>query len=235
MKQKLIPVTTGTDFPDFAIKNWREVEKSYGAASFPKDLRRAIEEATRSYLALTAMENGAAPLNEATREFALLLQDAKKLREGISSLTRRHAGSGRAQDIKYLILHKLGIYLRLKKVRPLGDQVATLLDSLTTFSDDLDSLQKALKRSLHDLGNSDEELQRKGREWDRWVLNLDQILIRAERSTSVNKDGVKPSPFVGFVRALQAQIKSQIPEYYLRDQTDGALAQAIIRAKRSAR
>jgi hypothetical protein len=233
--QKRLPVTTGVEPPGFEIRDWPKIRSIFGRKKLPADLKTKIEDATRTYLWLIAMESAAAPLAEALSALDAISEHAENLRTEITRLTRRQSSSEAAQQVDYLILHKLGLYFRVRGARPLGDQVKAFLDGLGATRGQLDNLQGALRRAKLDLGNDDENLQREGQEWGRWVRSLSAILENAGLSTGVSKDRGEPSPFVQFICRLEEQIRGQIPEYIGRrgSGSDTATAQAVSRAKRA--
>ena len=96
----------------------------------------------------------------------------------------------------------------------------------------------ACDRALHDL--QEENGFRDGETWGLWIRKLTKILKAHQLPTEVRKDTDKnitgkPSPFVAFVRELQACV----PEEYRRSQpysaeapANIALSEAIYRARR---
>jgi len=176
MKEKLLPVTAGVGPPTFEIGSWPKLAMIFKGEKFSADLKSRIEEATRNYLWLAAMESGAPPLTEALSALDRLAESASNLHADITQLTRGQAATGKAENVNYLILHKLSLYLRIPGARPLGDQVRVFLEGLTDTRKQLDKLQSSLRQAKLDVCNDDENSQREGEAWVSWVRNIEAIL-----------------------------------------------------------
>jgi hypothetical protein len=100
-------------------------------------------------------------------------------------------------------------------------------------------ISKACDRALADLRREEQSGFRKGEMWDLWVRKLTLLLSKNHLPTQVRKDtdkskAAKPSPFVAFLRELQACIS----KHYRRSQAHSpdfqaniALSTAIARAR----
>jgi len=100
-------------------------------------------------------------------------------------------------------------------------------------------VSKSCERALAELRSQKDSGFRRGEMWELWVRKLTTILSNKELPTRIRKDSdktktAKPSPFVSFIRELQACL----PEKYRRShgqrpdfETNIALSTAIIRAR----
>src|SRR5215831_3503809 len=82
-----IPITTGIPRATFqlSLEAWARVETAFGRP-IPTDTRGRIEEGTRDYLQLAAMEEKAAPLTFAFEEIAATRKAAQELIERLTAI-----------------------------------------------------------------------------------------------------------------------------------------------------
>ena len=235
-----LPIASADGKPRLKISegDWKRIEKAYGHA-LTKPLRPKICDATREYLEWDELEKAAQRTSEAEVKINAVKAAASKFTDAIF---RRPRNIARDADFfaRRLISKHLGLSFQGR------DGLQNLI--LKIERDISDACDRALKverdivdacdRALHDLQK--ENGFRDGETWELWIRKLTKVLKAHQLPTEVRKDTVKnrtgkPSPFVAFVRELQACV----PEEYRRSQpysaeapANIALSEAIYRARR---
>ena len=231
-----LPIASADGKPRLKISegDWKRIEKAYGHA-LTKPLRPKICDATREYLEWDELEKAAQRTSEAEVKINAVKAAASKFRDAIFRRPRNIA-----RDADFFARRLIGKHLGLSFQGRDGLQ-NLLLKIERDISDACDrafDIFDACDRALHDL--QEENGFRDGETWGLWIRKLTKILKAHQLPTEVRKDTVKnltgkPSPFVAFVRELQACV----PEEYRRSQpysaeapANIALSEAIYRARR---
>ena len=235
-----LPIASAGAKPRLKISegDWQRIEKAYGQA-LTKPLRRKVCDATREYLRWAGLEKAAQRVSEAEVTINAVKAAVSKFRDAIF---QRPRNIGKDADFfaRHLISKHLGLSFQGRDgmknlVLKIGRDISDACDrSLKVARDIFD----ACDRSSHDL--QEENGFRDGEIWGLWIRKLTKILKAHQLPTEVRKDTNKnltgkPSPFVAFVRELQACL----PEEYRRSQPNSAeasvniaLSEAIYRARR---
>jgi hypothetical protein len=213
-----------------SITDWQRIEAAYGQ-SLSETVRSEICAETREYLDWATFEQTVRTISEAATRVRSIKKAVRELRDVVMQCPPK---IGRDADLiaRRLIANHSGL----------------------SFEKGRDGLQnlvlKAAKCVLEGCNLAHAELKRgaesgfrRGDTWNLWVRNLTatlkahQLPTEVRKDTDKNKTG-KPSPFVRFIRELQACF----PKEYRRSQANNsdfepniALSEAIVRARGSHR
>lgn len=231
-----LPIASADGKPRLKISegDWKRIEKAYGHA-LTKPLRQKVCDATREYLEWDELEKAAQRASEAEVKINAVKAAASKFRDAIFQRPRNIA---RDADFfaRRLISKHLGLSFQGRD--GLQNSLLKIERDISDACDRAFDIFDACDRALHDL--QEENGFRDGETWGLWIRKLTKILKAHQLPTEVRKDTVKnltgkPSPFVAFVRELQACV----PEEYRRSQpysaeapANIALSEAIYRARR---
>jgi hypothetical protein len=236
-----LPIASAGGTPTFEISEGdrKRIEEAYGRALI-KPVWRKIRDATREYLEWAGLEKAAQRVSEAEARVNAIKAAARKFRDAIFRCPQ-NIREDADFFARHLISKRLGLSFQgrdglknlvLKIERDLLDTCNRALKVERDISD-------ACERALDDLQKGNNGF-RDGEIWGLWIRKLTKILKAHRLPTEVRKDTNKnltgnPSPFVAFVRELQACI----PKEYRRSQpssaaasTNIALSEAIYRARR---
>jgi hypothetical protein len=235
-----LPIASADGKPCLEISkgDWKRIEKAYGHA-LTKPLRQKVCDAMREYLEWAELEKSAQRVLEAEVRINAIKAAASKFRDAIFQRPRNIGGDA---DFfaRHLTSKQLGLSFQGR------DGLKNLI--LKIERDISDACDRALKVGRAIFDACDRALQdlqiengfRNGKTWGLWIRKLTKILKAHQLPTEVRKDTDKnltgkPSPFVAFVRELQACV----PEEYRRSQpysaeapANIALSEAIYRARR---
>ena len=231
-----LPIASADGKPRLKISegDWKRIEKAYGHA-LTKPLRQKVCDATREYLEWDELEKAAQRVSEAKVKIDAVKAAASKFTDAIF---RRPRNIARDADFfaRRLISKHLGLSFQGRD--GLQNLILKIERDISDACDRAFDIFDARDRALHDL--QEENGFRDGETWGLWIRKLTKILKAHQLPTEVRKDTVKnltgkPSPFVAFVRELQACV----PEEYRRSQpysadasANIALSEAIYRARR---
>ena len=231
-----LPIASADGKPRLKISqgDWKRIEKAYGHA-LTKPLRQKVCDATREYLEWDELEKAAQRASEAEVKINAVKAAASKFRDAIFQRPRNIA---RDADFfaRRLISKRLGLSFQGRD--GLQNLLLKIERDISDACDRAFDIFDACDRALHDL--QEENGFRDGETWGLWIRKLTKILKAHQLPTEVRKDTDKnltgkPSPFVAFVRELQACI----PEEYRFSQPNSAeapaniaLSEAIYRARR---
>jgi hypothetical protein len=204
-------------------KDWRRIQVAYGSELSP-DLRKEIYEATIAFLQFVPFEQAAQPVSIARQKVKRVRKAATALQKAILEHPQSDAGDA--------TLYANGLINRY-----FDDGSFTDRDKLGFLGKLMAPLSTACILALEHLDNPKNYGRREGDAWRLWVQKLMSILAAKGLPTEVRKDTDKnktgnPSPFVAFIRELQARV----PKTFRRStQSDGALAQSIYESGRHVR
>ena len=231
-----LPIASADGKPRLKISegDWKQIEKAYGHA-LTKPLRQKVCDATREYLEWDELEKAAQRASEAEVKINAVKAAASKFTDAIF---RRPRNIARDADFfaRRLISKHLGLSFQGRD--GLQNLLLKIERDISDACDRAFDIFDACDRALHDL--QEDNGFRDGETWGLWIRKLTKILKAHLLPTEVRKDTVKnltgkPSPFVAFVRELQACV----PEEYRRSQpysaeapANIALSEAIYRARR---
>jgi hypothetical protein len=207
--------------PKLQISNadWQRIEAAYGYP-LSETLRRQIRQQTSEFLERAVFEQTVRPVSEA-------VERAQQYKKAVQDV--RRVFLHRLTDADFLVQHRISHHLDLRWKKGRVGLQNLVLDFERKVSQGCDL-------TIRDL--STESGFRAGEMWDLWVRNLTKTLKAEGLPTQVRKDTDKqtesssPSPFIGFLRELQQYIP---PEFRRSTQSDGALAQAIHKARSAPR
>ena len=203
--------------------DWQRIESAY-ERSLPNSVRRKIRAVTRTFLDWAVFELTVRPISEAMERVQSIKKAARKFQEAVFTCPA-NVGSDADFFARHLICRHLN--LSFDKGRDgLQNQALNLANSIS----------KGCDLALADL-RSEQSAFRSGDMWNWWVCKLTAVLKAHQLPTQARKDTdksktEKPSPFVGFIRELQACIPA---DYRRTNHSDPALAVAIVRARASVR
>jgi hypothetical protein len=206
---------------------WQRIEIAYGHP-IASPARRGIRAATREYLDWSDFEQTAAAMAQSRKRVHEIKQAARQFRQAMFVCP---PAIGRQADhcARSLICRHMG--LTFEGGRNGLQNLALKIDR---------DISKGCEGALADLTRQKDFGFRRGEAWERWVRRLTTILSKNGLPTQVRKDtektkAVKPSPFVSFIRELQACL----PEKFRRAHTQRpdfeaniALSTAIGRSRR---
>ena len=231
-----LPIASADGKPRVKISegDWKRIEKAYGHA-LTKPLRQKVCDAMREYLEWAELDKAAQHASEAEVKINAVKAAASKFRDAIF---RRPRNIARDADFfaRRLISKHLGLSFQGRD--GLQNLLLKIERDISDACDRAFDIFDACDRALHDL--QEENGFRDGETWGLWIRKLTKILKANQLPTEVRKDTDKnitgkPSPFVAFVRELQACV----PEEYRRSQpysaeasANIALSEAIYRARR---
>jgi hypothetical protein len=167
-------------------------------------IRRRIRIATREYLDWVEFEQKAAMTAESEERICAIKKAAGMFRQTVLVCP---ASVGTQANFYAMLLISKHMGLAFKGRHGLQN-LALKLDR---------DVSKGCERALAELRNKKDSGFRRGEMWELWVRKLTAILSKNELPTQVRKDvdktkAARPSPFVSFIRELQACL----PEKYRR-------------------
>lgn len=204
-------------------ENWQRIQDAYRSDLSP-DLRKKIYEATIAFLQFVPFEQTAQPVSIARQKIKRVRKAATALQKAILEHPQSDAGDAT-------------LYATRLINRYFDDGSITGRDKLGFLGKLMGPLSTACLLALGYLDNPKNYGRREGDAWRLWVQRLKSILAAKGLPTEVRKDTDKnktgnPSPFVAFIRELQACV----PETFRRStQSDGALAQSVAIVRREAK
>jgi hypothetical protein len=218
----------GFAIPDAA---WNTIEAAYGRELLAA-VREEIGKATAHYVDFAAAEKAAPPSLPAKRRLGRLRSSAQKM---LAEVDKRNSFAPEAPEFyadELLHNHLRHPASDNKNLRPwrwhrLLAPVAADLARVIAACDDA---KTEMNRT------SSPGYWREGSQWNDWVVWLTEIATEHQLPTgaSVTVKAAEPdqySPFIGLVRALQGCLPSDLRQSV---HSDGALAEAIKRARRTA-
>lgn len=219
-----IPIATvNGDDPELSIADadWHRVETAYGRKLLP-DVRKEVYEETRKMLWFAKFEQTAQPVSPSRRRVERIKKAAHEFHMAIFE-DFPNAKS------KYYSNHLVN--------RSLSDARIKDRDKLRFLGVLMTSVVVACNRALSQLDSPTKRGWRKGEAWQSWVQRLTSILVARGLPTEARKDTDKnntgnPSPFVAFIRELQACIPAN---FRWSTQSCGALAKSIYEARAQVR
>jgi hypothetical protein len=199
--------------------DWQRIESVYGR-SLPDSVRRKICAVTRKFLDWAVFEHTVRPSSEAMERVQSIKKAVHEFQKVVFTCPA-NVGSDADLFARHLICRHSN--LASDKGR---DGLHNLALNLAN------SISKGCELALAQL-KSKQPTFRSGDMWNWWVCELTEVLKADELPTEARKDTdksktEKPSPFVGFIRELQACIPK---EYRGTTHSDSALAVAIVRAR----
>jgi hypothetical protein len=208
--------------------DWQRIQTAYGH-SISKAVRRKIRDATREFLDWGVFEHTVRTHAEAVARVQSIKTAIHKFGEAIF---RCPEGVGR--DADYYARHLICDHLSLPFKEGRDGLQNLALQLKQDISKGCDSALLDLNREKKSGFNKGDN---KGDIWDWWVRKLTAALkahhlpTETRKDTDKNKTG-KPSPFVLFIRELEACIPQ---DYRGTTHSPEALAEAIVRARRLVR
>jgi hypothetical protein len=194
--------------------NWSRIERAL-RVPLSAEARSGIYEATRTFLFLAGSEQNAEPISAARKTVQRVKESAKNFQGVIFGFP-----SGVGRDAGLYARHLVNYHCDAKLKEAGGLRLVATQMNLLVAACDL-ALKHLEDPSTYGL--------RRGDMWKCWIQNLDAVLLAHNLPTGARKDADKsktglPSPYVAFVRELQACL----PVVYRRStQSDEALAKAI--------
>ena len=220
-----LPIASADGKPRLKISegDWKRIEKAYGHA-LTKPLRQKLCDATREYLEWDELEKAAQRAWEAEVKINVVKAAASKF---IDAIFQRPRNIARDADFFARRLISKHLHLSFQGRDGLQNSLLKIERDISDACDRAFDIFDACDRALHDL--QVENGFRDGETWGLWIRKLTKILKAHQLPTEVRKDTGKnltgkPSPFVAFVRELQACV----PEEYRRSQPYSAEAPANI-------
>jgi hypothetical protein len=214
--------------------DWQRIEKAYGQKLSPK-ARRDIHEKTQEFVDRAEFEQNAEPVSDARDRITTFIGAASSLRSTIDS------GIHDADIYACSLIKKHLRKQRDAKKQKEGDAVKKRRrkkdDPLRNISNGMRLLIFASQDALRELEDAKDQGFSKGEAWDRWIVRLTSIAEKHGLPWRVRKDSDKQSDshsqshFVEFVWALQ----HFVPDAHRRKHSRGALAGAIVGARRQNR
>jgi hypothetical protein len=201
------------------IADWERIERAYGRA-LPLPARAAVLKITDEYLGVAMFEPTAEPIRDTAKRLKQVQRGAQLLMQALakcdeSSATAVYATRLIERHATDPLLPKHG------KVR-----FILLLTS---------GIAAASAKAVGDLNEeAAKDHFRSGEPWDSWMRRLTKILQEHDLPSAVPKDSDKWThdvPFAALVRELQ---KCVPPQFRRHTHSEGALEQAIYRARRPA-
>ena len=209
--------------------DWQRIEAAYGYG-IATPVRRRILVATREYLDWVEFEQKAATTAKSEKRICAIKNAARLFRQTVFACP---ASIGKQAN--FFAMRLISTHMGLPFEGRHGLQnLALKLDQ---------GVSKGCQRALAELRSRKDSGFRRGQTWELWVRKLTNILSKSELPTRVRKDTdkaktAKPSPFVSFIRELQACF----PEKYRRSHAERsdfeaniALSTAIVRSRSSRR
>ena len=232
--------------PKVAItdSDWQQIEKAYGQELSP-EARGDVYEKTQEYVDCAEFEQNAEPVSDARDRINAIIKAAGLLRSGLDggdrdadvyahTLIKKHLWkqSG-TEEQKEGDAIEMSLALALKFARRHRRKKDALLRNI---SSDVRRLIFACVDALKELKDVKDQGFSKGEAWERWIVQLTSIAEKHHLPWHVRKDSdkqsVRPvSPFVEFVWELQ----QFVPKTHRREHSRGALAGAIVGARRQNR
>jgi hypothetical protein len=205
----------GSD-PELNISDasWSRIERAL-RVPLSAEARSGIYEATLTFLFLAGSEQNAEPISAARKTVQRIKESAKNFQGVIFDFP-----SGVGRDAGLYARHLVNYHCDAKLKEAGG---------LRSVATQMNLLVAACDRALKHLEDPSTYGLRRGDMWKCWIQKLDAVLLAHNLPTGARKDADKsktglPSPYVAFVRELQACL----PAMYRRStQSDEALAKAI--------
>jgi hypothetical protein len=205
--------------------DWQRIETAY-RNPLSKTLRRKIRKTTREFLEWAVFERTASASSEATKRAQVIKKAVQDCRTAIlQRLTNE------TRDADFLAQHLICKHLNLPWEKGRNGLQSLALKFAQTVS-------KGCDLAIRDLERDSGSGFRTGETWELWVRKLTAILEANGLPTAARKDTDKQSgkslqsPFIDFLRELQ----QCVPDEFRRlTQSDGALAQAIYKARTALR
>jgi hypothetical protein len=212
----------GKPKPKISSADWQRIEAAYGR-SLSKTLKRQIRKETSEFLEWVVYEQTVRPTSEAVKRVQQIKKAIQHVRTEV--LPRPSVAS----DADYVARQLISQHLRLPWEKGRNGLQALVLNLERKISRACDLAIRDLRR---------EPGFPAGEQWEIWVRKLTKILNAEGLPTQARKDTDKESesnllsPFIGFLRELQQCIP---PEFRRSTQSDGALAQAMSKARSAPR
>ena len=205
--------------------DWQKIETAYGHP-IATPLRRRILIATREYLDWVEFEQKADPTAKCEKRI-----DSIKKAVGIFRRAVLACPAGFGPQANFVAMRLISMHMGLPFEARHGLQNLAL-----TIDRDV---SEGCERALAELRSQKDSGFRRGEMWELWVRKLTTILSNNDLPTRIRKDSDKtktarPSPFVPFVRELQACLPAKYRKSHaLRHDFEAnvALSTAIIRAR----
>jgi hypothetical protein len=237
-RRKTVSVTTGISTPKFSIENWALIEAACKfKTKFEETVRADINDATRRFLWLGAMEAKAIPSNKVQDELFDIASDAKRLRLRLEPLTKAVSPQKTKFDLihfdySFRIIHRLGRHFDgTQTFRSIGPgsrkQLPDFVRDVKTLYEILYSLEAAAKDAA-DATEQEVGAQLEGDAWKRWVVELHTIVTNAGMPATVSNDTDKRAHTATPFTRLVLQLQKQLPDQLTHDEK--GLAKAIQRA-----
>jgi hypothetical protein len=218
----------GFTIPDAA---WKPIEAAYGR-ELTVAAREDIGRATAQYVDFATAEKAAAPSLPARRRLDRLHGLTQKL---LDEVDKRNSFAREAPEfyadelLHYHLRHSASDNKSLHPSRwhlLLAPVAADLARLIAACNDAVGEIERT----------SNPGYWREGSSWNGWIVRLGEIatthrLPRAAAMTVTKSAADQYSPFIGFVRALQNCLPSDLRQSM---HSDSALAEAIKRARRTA-
>ena len=207
--------------------DWQRIERAYGQKLSP-EARRDIHEKTQEYVDRAEFEQNAELVSDARDRTNAIIRAAGLFRSALD-------GGDRDADVHARTLIKKHFWKQSDaKKQKEGDAIKRRRrkkdDPLRNISSGLRPLIFASKDALGEL--DEDQGFSKGEAWERWIVRLISIAEKHGLPWRVRKDRDKQSdrqsPFVEFVWALQ----EFVPDAHRRKHSKGAVAMAIVAARR---
>jgi hypothetical protein len=232
--------------PKVAItdRDWQRIEKAYGQ-KLSLEARRDIHEKTQEYVDRAEFEQNAEPVSDARDRVNAIIEAAGSLRSALDggdrdadvharTLIKKHLWKqSDAEKQKEGDAIEMSLALALKFARRRRRKKDALLRNI---SSDVRRLIFASVDALKELKDVKDQGFSKGEAWGRWIVRLTSIAKAHNLPWRVRKDSDKQSgrhasPFVEFVWELQ----QLVPKTHRRGHSRGAVAEAIVKARRQNR
>ena len=218
-----IPLATAAGpRPQASIKtaDWKRIERAYGRA-LPLPARRAVLKITDEYLGVAMFETTAEPIRDTAKRLKQVERGARLLIDALSKCGDASAAAVYATRL-----------IERHATDPLLPKDGKLRSMLLLTVD----LAAASATALGDLNEeATKDHFRPGEHWGSWVRRLTEISQKHGLPAALSKDSDKRTqdvPFVVLVRELQ---KCVPPQFRRHTHSDGALGQAIYRARNARR
>jgi hypothetical protein len=251
----IVPRSANTGFirslarPRVAITDsgWQQIEKAYGQELSP-EARGDVYEKTQKYVDRAEFEQNAEPVSDARDQIKAIIKAAKLLRSALyggdrdadvyaHTLIKKHlwkqSGTEEQKEGDAIEMSRALKFARRRRrkkdalLRNISSDVRRLIFASV---DALEELEDKKDKDKKDQGFS------KGEAWERWIVQLTSIAEKHGLPWRVRKDSdkqsVRPvSPFVKFVWELQ----QFVPKTHRLEHSRGAVAEAIVKARRKNR
>jgi hypothetical protein len=216
-QQPKIPIASGHGSdPELNISdaNWSRIERALGIP-LSAEARSGIYEATYTFLFLAGSGQNAEPISAARKTVQRVKKSSKNFQ-------------GVIFDFPPNVGREAGLYAR-HLVNYYCDPALKEVGGLQSVAAQMNLLVAACDRALKHLEDPSIYGLRRGDMWKCWIQKLDAVLLAHNLPTGARKDADKsktglPSPYVAFVRELQACLPAK---YQRSTQSDEALAKAI--------